>query len=91
MGACRGLAFASLRGTAQELSFFPSRPVPLLTILQEEFPGSRVVKDPAWSLLWLQFDSWPWELTHAMGVAKGKKKKQNPLRTPFICSILPLV
>ena len=28
------------------------------------------VKDPALSLLWHRFDPWPWELLHAMGVAK---------------------
>ena len=46
---------------------------------------AQQVKDLVFSLLWLglllwhKFSPWVWELPHASGVAKKKKKKNLPL------------
>ena len=46
-----------------------------------EFPSGLVAKDPALSLLWLEFDPWLTNL-HAMGETTKKKKKEE-LHGPF--------
>ena len=35
--------------------------------IQQEFPGSLVIKDSVLSLLWLGFDPWPMNFFHGYG------------------------
>ena len=42
-----------------------------------EFPGGLEVKDQAFSFQWCDnlFNPWPWEILHAIGMAKKKNYK----------------
>ena len=42
-----------------------------------EFPGGRVVKDPALSLLWHSFDPWPGTFPVPWGRVKGLPKQRQ--------------
>ena len=44
-------------------------------MVKGEFPGGLTIKDSVLTLLWLRFD--PWQLPHAEGAAKKKKKRKE--------------
>ena len=49
-----------------------------------EFPGGLAVKDSVLSLLWHEFNPWPRELPHAVGVTKKKKRETDFKKFPKV-------